>query len=63
VEEQDSADEEGDHAGDGEADTEVQVPEEAFLSEKTDKDGGLGLSLIEGDVIVEIESWDVSSGQ
>ena len=36
---------------------------EAFLSEKTDKDGGLGLSLIEGDVIVEIESWDVSSGQ
>lgn len=36
---------------------------EAFLSEKTDKDGGLGLSLIEGDVIVEKESWDVSSGQ
>lgn len=27
VEEQDSADEEGDHAGDGEADTEVQVPD------------------------------------
>jgi len=62
VEEKNSSDEESDHAGDGEADAKVQVSEEAFLSEKTNKDGGLGLSLVEGDVIVEIDGWDVSSG-